>query len=421
MFYERTVLDNGITVLSEKMDSVHSATVGLWFAVGSRDETPEEAGLSHLLEHMMFKGTKKRTASDISQAFDAMGAEFNAFTSKEYTCYYARFVDTHLTNAVDLLSDMVVNSKFADDMLETERNVVIEEMKRYEDSYDDHVTELASAARFPTHPLGRQIIGTQEVISGVDREMCHEYHKRFYTTGNMIVAAAGNVDHDELVALVERLFVDMPQGERNVRPEFTEGDPVSRTYLQKVTEQAHIAIDLPGIGVGDERRFAASTLNTILGGGMSSRLFQEVREKRGLVYAIYSYPSSFQGAGETTIYAGTRPDNITEILSVVKQEIAKLRDEGVTEDELKRTKDYLIGRYTLSLESSQSRMVSLGRQETVGSEILSFEETVQRYRDLTVDDLAAVAQDLYADEPLVAVISPYEDAELSELVEEGMR
>ncbi len=409
-FYDKTVLPNGITVITEPMDTVRSVTLGIWCAVGSRDETQSEAGMSHFMEHMMFKGTPTRSASEISEAFDRLGAELNAFTSKEYTCYYARLLDQHTADAVDILSDMVVNSAFAEDACTSEREVVIEEIARYEDQPDDQVHELFASTLMPAHPLGLPVIGTRETVGTFDHAQAAAFHDSHYKTGNIVVAASGALVHDDIVGMVrERLTVT--EGARSAR---VHAVPVTEPRLKvvtKETEQAHICWGVAGLTARDPDRFKVAVLDGVLGGGMSSRLFQEIREKRGLAYAVYSYQAQYQDTGQFVVYAGTRPDNAVEVIGLIRDEIAKITSGGITTDELDRVRESIKGQMILGLESTRSRMTRLGKAEVTDGELLSLDEIVERLDAVTCEDVLAMAQRLFDGNHALAIIAPFgEDA-----------
>lgn len=416
MFYRKTVLDNGITVITEHMDSVRSVSLGLWFGVGSRDERPEQAGMSHFMEHMMFKGTPTRSASQISEEFDRLGAELNAFTSKEYTCYYARLVDEKMPAALEILSDMVVNSLFAQECIDSEREVVIEEIARMEDTPDDFIHELFSASLFPDHTLGKPILGSRESVGSFTHDNCQAFHDEFYSTGNLVVAAAGNVDHDTLVALVSTNLAGLRVGLRAVRPAFVGADPVPLSVLKKDTEQAHIIVGMRGLPAGDQNRYGAGLMDMILGGGMSSRLFQEVREKRGLAYAVYSYSQPFAGVGQFCAYVGTRPSNAHEAVSIMIEEMGKVREAGVLETEMERVREAATGSLVLGMEATRSRMQRLGKYEVLGLEHVSLEDTIDRYRAEGVDHVGEIARDILGRTPSLTVIGPYEASEFAGLI-----
>ena len=415
MFYRKTVLDNGITVLSERMDAVRSDSLGIWFKVGSRDETDMNQGISHFMEHMMFKGTNKRDALRISQDFESIGAEQNAFTSKEYTCYYARFVDDKLAHIMEILGDMVTGSVFSQECIDSEREVVIEEIARSEDTPDDYVYELFFREVYPTHALGRPIIGTREVVGAFNHADCIAYRDSHYHSGNCIVVATGSVDHDELVALCSEHLSAMPTGQVNHRETVVEKERGSFTFLTKDTEQAHIIYGMPGLTLGEADRFAGSIFDTALGGGMSSRLFQEVREKRGLAYAIYATTLPYVGTGQFVTYAGTRPANIEKVLAIIQSEFKNVLETGITKDELERIREYVIGHIVLSTESTSQRMLRLGKSAISGNEMLSLDELIERYRSVTLEDLRRVAERVLSQTPTIAIISPKTEAELASI------
>jgi predicted Zn-dependent peptidase len=416
MFYRKTVLDNGITVISEPMDSVRSITLGIWFAVGSRDESAPEAGMSHFMEHMMFKGTPTRSARSISEEFDRFGAELNAFTSKEYTAYYSRFVDEHLHRAFEVLADMVVNSNLDDPSCSSEREVVIEEIARMEDSPDDQIHELFSHALWPTHPIGLPILGSRDTVGGFDNAQSVAFHARHYLTGNAVVAAAGNVDHDELVALAETKLAELSAGPRSTRPVAQAAGCSRLTVLPKETEQAHICFGVATMNAHHPDRFALSLLDGVLGGGMASRLFQEIREKRGLAYAVYSYSALYQDTGEFAVYAGTRPSNAEEVVELIRTELDRVANEGVTPDELDRVRQAATGHLVLGMESTRNRMQRLGKNEVTGGEILSADEIMDRFNAVTMDDVRRVSAEVLSAEKALAVIGPFTAEKLEHLV-----
>ena len=417
MFYQRTVLDNGITVITEPMDSVRSIALGVWFAVGSRDESPQEAGMSHFMEHMMFKGTPKRSARDISEEFDGMGAEFNAFTWKEFTAYYARFVDERLDTAFDLLGDMVSNALLEDSAIDLERKVVTEEIARRDDAPDDHVHELFDEILWPGHPLGLSTLGTRETVGGFTHDDFVAFRTHHYLTGNTIVAAAGNVDHDAVVDAARR-GLSLAEGPRSSRTQAPVLDRTTVNVMSKDTEQAHIVLGTETFGSNHPDRFALGLMNGVLGGGMASRLFHEIREKRGLAYAVGSSPQLFQGSGQFSVYAGTQPKNTEEVITIIREEMAKIVAEGVTEAELERVREGSKGRRALSMESTTGRMMRLGEAETTGSEILSIDEIIEQLNAVTLADVQRVAAEALGGHQALAVIGPV-DAERIEAIMEG--
>lgn len=412
MFYEKTVLDNGITVLTQKMTDVRSITLGLWFSIGSRDEGPDEAGMSHFMEHMMFKGTPSYSAAQISQEFEGLGAELNAFTSREYTCYYARFVDENLPRATEILSDMVINSLFDQGEIDHEREVVIEEIARSEDTPEDYVYDLFGEAILPGDPLGLPIIGTRTSVAGFDHADCVSYHARHYGTGNLTAVAVGDVDHEAFVELCNRYLADLPHVPHTSRApvRLEGGKPFS--FLRKETEQAHIIYGMPSLPANHPDRFAMALLDLAMGGGMSSRLFQEVREKRGLVYAIYESTSSYIGAGQTGVYAGTRPSNIEEVVGIIRDEMEAAGRDGITAEELKRVRDYARGTLILASEETRNNMIRIGKNACVGCDLLSLEDVLAAYDDVTLDDVNRLASETFARQPTLAIISPYEPDDL---------
>lgn len=416
MFYRKTVLDNGITVMSEPTDSVRSVALGIWFAVGSRDENPLEAGMSHFMEHMMFKGTSTRSAKDISEAFDRLGAELNAFTSKEYTCYYSRFVDDHLPTAFELLADMVVDASLADDAAASERQVVIEEIARMEDTPDDRIHEIFANALWPDHPIGLPILGSRDSVGSFGHAEAVSFRAKHYLTGNCVVAAAGSVDHDALVALTERHLGSLTQGPRSVRPVAQAAGESRISLLAKETEQAHICYGVETMNAHHPDRFALSILDGVLGGGMSSRLFQEIREKRGLAYAVYSFAALYQDTGEFAVYAGTRPENAEEVIRLIRAETERIAASGVTPAELDRVRQSVKGHLVLGMESTRVRMTRLGKNEVSGGEILSADEIVERFDAVTMDDLERVAGTVLDRQKVLAIIGPFTEEQLESVV-----
>lgn len=416
MFYRKTVLDNGITVMSEPMDSVRSVALGIWFSVGSRDENSAEAGMSHFMEHMMFKGTPSRSAQEVSEAFDQLGAELNAFTSKEYTCYYSRFVDENLPIAFELLADMVVAANLDDESCTSEREVVIEEIARMEDTPDDRIHEIFSHALWPDHPIGLPILGSRETVGQFDHLQSVSFRQKHYLSGNCVVAAAGNVDHDALVKLAESFLADLPKGPRSVRPVAEAAGQARIAVLEKETEQAHICYGLATMNAHHPDRFPLALLDGVLGGGMSSRLFQEIREKRGLAYAVYSFSALYQDTGEFAVYAGTRPSNAEEVLKLIRIEMERIAEGGVTSEELERVRQAATGHLVLGLESTRMRMTRLGKNEVTGGEILSADEVMERFAAVTIDDIKRVSADALTRQKVLAVIGPFTEERLAPLV-----
>jgi predicted Zn-dependent peptidase len=394
-----STLDSGVRVVTEAMPSVRSIALGFWIRSGSRDEPVEQAGISHFLEHLLFKGTERFSSLEIDEIFDAMGAEVNAGTSKETTSVYSRFLDRHLEHAFDVLQDMILRPAYPD--IDSERQVVIEEIAMYEDEPSDKVHDVLSGAIFGDHPLGRPIIGTAEVISSVPVPTIADWHDGRYTGANIVVAAAGNLDHDRLVELVSAAVGPEQEGPGSVSASPNGVTPALR-FHEKETEQYHMCMGGPGIPRGDDRRFALRVLDTILGGSTSSRLFQEVREKRGLAYAVFSYASHYLDSGQVALYVGTRPENVAEAMDVIGTELGRLHADGVTEQELERARENVKGRTVLSNESTLARMNRLGSSVLMGVPLLSLDEVLAAFDAVTLDDVMALARELWAPERMSA-------------------
>jgi predicted Zn-dependent peptidase len=397
-----TVLDSGVRVVTERMESVRSVALGLWIGTGSAAEDEPEAGLSHLIEHMLFRGTARYQSLEIDQLFDAMGAELNAGTGKETTSVYSRVLDRHVQRALDVMADMVWRPAFDGSELENEREIVLEEIAMYEDDPQDKVFDVLGEAVFGSHPLGRAIIGRAEVVGSADPEALRAFHAARYVPTNVVVAAAGSLDHDSLVELVARSGIERADGRAPALPEPPDAQPARRRFFPKETEQYHVCLGAPGLARDDERRFALRVLDNILGGTSSSRLFQEVREKRGLAYSVYSFQSLYAGSGQIGLYLGTRPDNVARALRVVADELDRFRSDPATDDELERSKENVKGRVLLALESTTARMNRLGSSVLAGIPLLSVDEVEARIDAVTIDDLQALAGELLAPERLSA-------------------
>jgi predicted Zn-dependent peptidase len=373
---------------------VRSIALGFWIRTGSRDETPAQAGLSHFLEHLLFKGTDRFTSLEIDETFDAMGAEVNAGTGKETTSVYSRFLDRHLEGAFDVLQDMVLRPSYPD--IDSERRVVIEEIAMYEDEPSDKVHDVLSTAVFGDHPLGRPVIGRAEVIDSVPVPDIASYHDSRYAADNVVVSAAGNIEHSRIVGLVEgALSGARPQGSTPPLGEAPRDRAPGLAFHAKETEQYHLALGAPGLARGDERRFALRVLDTVLGGSTSSRLFQEVREKRGLAYAVYSYASQYVDSGQVGLYVGTRPDNVAEAMDVIGTELSRVAAEGVTEEELGRARENVKGRTTLAMESTLARMNRLGGSLLTGVPLLTMDEVLAAIDAVTLEDVRVLAAELF--------------------------
>src|SRR3954465_13379770 len=342
------------------MPSVRSVALGFWIGTGSAGEAEPEAGLSHLIEHMLFRGTDRFESVEIDQIFDGMGAELNAGTGKETTSVYSRVLDVHLERALDVMADMVWRPRFAQDDLDQEREIVLEEIAMYEDDPQDKVFDVLGEAVFGTHPLGRAILGRAGVVGGTPAPALRAFHAARYVPTNVVIAAAGSVDHDALVELVEHAGIERLGGPPPALPAAPDAQPARRRFFAKDTEQYHVCLGAPGLARDDDRRFALRLLDNILGGTSSSRLFQEVREKRGLAYSVYSFQSLYAGSGQIGLYLGTRPDNVSRALGVVAGELERFRAEPATAEELERSKENVKGRVLLALESTTARMNGLG-------------------------------------------------------------
>jgi predicted Zn-dependent peptidase len=411
----RTVLPGGLRIVTEPLPSVRSVAFGVWAGVGSRDEGPAHAGATHYLEHLLFKGTSQRTALEISAAMDAVGGELNAFTGKEYTCYYARVLDADLPLAVDILSDMVTGSLIAPQDVDAERGVILEEIAMNEDDPSDTVHEAFAAQLFGDTPLGRPILGSVDSINAITREQIAEHYAARYTPPDLVIAAAGNVDHDSLVDQVRRAFGGVLDGQAAASPPRLVGppavDPVGTgvRLVSRGIEQANLVLGCEGLSRIDDRRFALGVLNAALGGGMSSRLFQEVREKRGLAYSVYSFTSQHSDTGLWGIYVGCLPSKADEVLAICQEEIAKILSAGLTDAELARGKGQLRGSLVLGLEDPSSRMSRLGKSELVYPRLEPVEEILESIEAVAHDDVRAVAADVLGQPKALAVVGPFDD------------
>ena len=425
----RTVLPGGIRVVTEAMPLVRSVSIGIWVGVGSRDESAELAGASHYLEHLLFKGTPRRSALEISASIEAVGGDINAFTTKEYTCYYARTLDADLPLAVDVLTDVVSAALLREADVESEREVILEEIAMTEDDPGDLVHEEFSLAMWGETPLGRPIAGSVESVTALTRGQVTEHYRRHYAGPNLVVAAAGNLRHEQVVELVLRGFERAADGSAHLsldpalapRTSRAEQDaaagpaprllaPATR-LLGKKTEQAHLVLGTPGVHRLDDRRWALGVLAAVLGGGMSSRLFQEVREKRGLAYSVYSFATQFTDSGAFGVYAACQPKKLREVLSVCRAEIERATAEGITEDELALGIGQLRGGTVLGLEDTGSRMSRIGKSELVYGQHLSVDAVLDRIAAVTLDEVKQVATELLATAPATAVVGPYEKVE----------
>ena len=387
-------------MISEPLAGVRSVALGVWIGVGSRFELASEAGISHFIEHMLFKGTPRYSAEEIAQLFDGLGGEVNAATGRDYTVVYTRVLDEHLERAFPILTDMLQRPGFFD--LDQERAVVLEEIAMYEDDPQDQVHDLINEAVFPGQALGRPVIGTAEVIGGVPEAGVRAYHRDHYTAPNMVVAAAGHVDHERLVGLSDRLLRDLAPD--SLARAFEPGAPGEPTLVikEKATEQYHVCLGGPGLTRNDPRRHVQSLLDTVLGGSMSSRLFQEVREKRGLAYSVGSYTVGYADTGQVGVYLGTREENLPTACAVIATELRRMAEEPLPPDELRRAKDHLKGRLVLSLESPGTRMNRIGKALLTGTELLTIDEIIERVDAVTAEDVQALAAEHWNPEAMSA-------------------
>jgi predicted Zn-dependent peptidase len=387
----RTQLDSGLRVVTEHLPGLRSVAVGFWVGTGSRDEPESIAGASHFLEHLLFKGTESRRAADIAEAVESVGGDMNAFTGQEVTAFYVRVPDRHLTLALDILSDIVWSPALRPDEVESERQVIREEIRMRDDTPDDVVHDLFADALFPDHPLGREVAGTDATIAAMSRDEIAEYHSTHYQPGNVVVAVAGNLDHDAVVKAVD---ASQPHTAHERPPRLDsagQAEPRRVAVLERPLEQAHLVVGTRALGRNDPDRYALAVLDQVLGGGMSSRLFQEVRERRGLAYSVFSYRSAFQETGSLAVYCGTAPERVEEVLEVVAAELDRLvADGGISARELIGAKGHLVGSLALSLESSSSRMHRIGRSELTTGEIPTLDDVVAAVDRVTEDDLARV-------------------------------
>lgn len=407
-------LSNGLRVVVEYIPAVRSVSFGIWVKTGSRNETKDNNGISHFIEHMLFKGTATRTAKDIADLFDGIGGNVNAFTAKEYTCYFAKVLDEHLPLAVDALSDMFFHSQLDEGELAKEKNVILEEIAMYEDTPDDKVHDEASRAAFGDHPLAYSILGLEDLLKSMGPDHLREYMADRYTIENTVISVAGNIEEGKLLSLLEQYFGGFANtsdaAEADLAPDF-QGDYI---YFKKKTEQNHLCISFPGCSISDSKLYAMILLNNALGGGMSSRLFQEIREKRGLAYSVYSYHMSYADSGLFTIYAGTAPKQTKDVLDLTMEQLGELSVNGLSEEELHRGKEQLKGSLILSLESTSSRMNRIGKNELMLGKHYSLDELLNRIDVVTMEDIQYVTKRMLSVPFAVAMVGT-NDKEVSGL------
>ena len=410
---KRTVLPGGLRIITEQMPSVRSAAIGIWVNVGSRDEVASQTGSAHYLEHLLFKGTKNRTALDISSTIDAVGGEMNAFTSKEVTCFYTRVLDTSVPEAIEVLVDMITSATITSVDVDQERQVVLEEIAMRDDDPADIVHEQFSRALYGDAPLGRSILGTVENISSLSRRSIHGFYRKYYTPDRLVVAVAGNIDHASIVKQIRKAFnlggfdlggEETPYVPSKVKTKVSHSGGFVK--FDKTTEQANLVIGVPGLDRADERRYIQSVFNAALGGGMSSRLFQEVREKRGLVYTVYSFGQQFQDAGMAGVYAGCSPKNLEQVTQVITDVLDEVALNGITEAELVKAKGQVSGGMVLGLEDTSSRMSRIARSEMNHGYVPSVSQVLERISAVTLEEVHALAHHLWSQERLTAVVGP---------------
>ncbi len=415
MSVKRSVHSSGLRIVTEEVPSVRSAAVGIWVNVGSRDEAPATAGASHFLEHLLFKGTTSRTALDISSSIESVGGEMNAFTSKEYTCFYARVIDTDLPMAIDVVSDLITSSIVTALDVDAERKVVLEEIAMRDDDPSDLVHDLFSDTYYGDTQIGRPILGTVESIKGMSRNTVFNYYKKKYLPQDLVVAVAGNIKHKRVVAMVEHAlsrdnFLDVmaaPVIRPNIPIKNTKQQSVGLLY--KKSEQAHMFYGMEGVARADDRRFAMGVLSAALGGGMSSRLFQEIREKRGLAYSVYAYAQQFAGSGVLGFYAGCNPTKATEVVEIIRSVVADVADNGMTHEEIERAKGAVRGSLVLSQEDTGSRMSRIGKNEIVYGQVMDFDDILKAISRVSAQDIREIAGEFLVKTPTLALVGPFKN------------
>ena len=415
MSVKRSVHSSGLRIVTEEVPSVRSAAVGIWVNVGSRDEAPATAGASHFLEHLLFKGTTSRTALEISSSIESVGGEMNAFTSKEYTCFYARVIDTDLPMAIDVVSDLITSSIVTALDIDAERKVVLEEIAMRDDDPSDLVHDLFSDTYYGDTAIGRPILGTIDSIKGMSRNTVFNYYKKKYLPQDLVVAVAGNIKHKRVVAMVEEAlsrdnFLD-GLGAPVLRP----NTPVKNSKQQSVgllykkSEQAHMFYGMEGVARADDRRFAMGVLSAALGGGMSSRLFQEIREKRGLAYSVYAYAQQFAGSGVLGFYAGCNPTKAIEVVEIIRSVLSDVADNGMTHEEIERAKGAVRGSLVLSQEDSGSRMSRIGKNEIVYGQVMDFDDILKAISRVSATDIREIAGEFLVKTPTLALVGPFKN------------
>jgi predicted Zn-dependent peptidase len=409
----RTVLPSGLRIVTEEVSSVRSAAIGIWVNVGSRDETPATAGASHFLEHLLFKGTARRSALEISSAIESVGGEMNAFTSKEYTCFYARVIDTDLPMAVDVISDLITSSIITALDVDAERKVVLEEIAMRDDDPSDLVHDLYAETYYGDTALGRPILGTINSMNNMTRASVFNYYKKKYLPQDIVVSVAGNIKHKRVVAMVEEALSRDNFLAVQGAPVVRENTPIKRAkqvsvgLIHRPSEQAHMFYGMEGVMRTDNRRFAMGVLSAALGGGMSSRLFQEIREKRGLAYSVYAYTQQFAGSGQIGFYAGCNPAKAIEVVEIIREVLADVADNGMSHEEIERAKGAVRGSLVLSQEDSGARMSRIGKSEIVYGAIMSFDEILTSVARVNEADIKVIASEYLTKTPTLALVGPF--------------
>jgi predicted Zn-dependent peptidase len=415
MSVKRSVHSSGLRIVTEEVPSVRSAAVGIWVNVGSRDEAPATAGASHFLEHLLFKGTTSRTALEISSSIESVGGEMNAFTSKEYTCFYARVIDTDLPMAIDVVSDLITSSIVTALDVDAERKVVLEEIAMRDDDPSDLVHDLFSDTYYGDTPIGRPILGTIDSINGMSRNTVFNYYKKKYLPQDLVVAVAGNIKHKRVVAMVEAAlsrdnFLDVlaaPVVRPNIPIKNSKQQSVGLMY--KKSEQAHMFYGMEGVARADDRRFSMGVLSAALGGGMSSRLFQEIREKRGLAYSVYAYAQQFAGSGVLGFYAGCNPSKAIEVVEIIRSVLSDVADNGMTHEEIERAKGAVRGSLVLSQEDTGSRMSRIGKNEIVYGQVMDFDDILKAISRVSAEDIREIASEFLVKTPTLALVGPFKN------------
>lgn len=392
----KDILDNGIRVVTEHIPYVNSVSIGIWIANGSRNENSHNNGVSHFIEHMMFKGTLKRTAREIAESIEEIGGQINAFTGKEATCYYVKVLDSHLDIAIDVLADMLLDSKLSDEDIEKEKSVITEEINMYEDSPEDLVTDLLSKTMWPNASVGYPILGTQKTLKEFNRQIIVEYINEYYTTDNTVISVVGNFDKNRLMELIKDKFYRWNKNGKRIEHD---APSMCRSVLtkNKDIEQIHLSFGLKGIEIGNDDLYTLLVINNIFGGGTSSRLFQKIREEKGLAYSIYSYPSSYRNIGFYSIYVGLNPQYVSEVVGIIKEEIEEINIKGISEEQLNKSKEQLKGNYILGLESTSNRMFGIGKSQLLINRTYEPKEILQKIDMINMEDAKRVIMNVFGE------------------------